>query len=132
MKARVKWVENETFVGTSQSQHSFVFSGDPEQSASPMEFVLMGLGSCSAIDVVDILKKGRAEVISCHVEVEAERAQTIPKVFTKIHMKFVVKGKDLNQKKVKRAISLSADKYCSISRMIEKSVKLSQSYEIIE
>ncbi|HFB65551.1 MAG TPA: OsmC family protein [Aeromonadales bacterium] len=131
MTAKVKWLENDTFVAETQSGHTLVMSGSTEKSPSPMELVLAGLGGCSSIDVVSILKKGRADIRSCVVELEAERADSVPKVFQKIHLRFVVTGSGLTEKAVERAVSLSADKYCSVSMMLEHSVKISHSFEII-
>ncbi len=132
MTAQVKWLENSTFVGESNSGHSIVMSADTEKSPSPMELVLLGLGGCSSIDVVSMLKKGKADLVSCEVKLSAERAQTTPKVFTKIHLQFVVTGTNLKESAVKRAVSLSADKYCSISIMLRDSVDITHGYEIIE
>ena len=125
MKARVKWVEDRTFVGESGSGHKLVLgtASGPEGKTpgpSPMELVLLGTGGCSAYDVVHILEKGREAVEDVVVELEAERAETEPKVFTKIHMHYIVKGKRLSPDKVKRAIELSVEKYCSASAMMAK------------
>jgi putative redox protein len=98
----------------------------------PLEMLLLGLGGCTAFDVVSILHKSRQEIIDCEVELEAERATEVPKVFTRIHMHFIVSGRNLDPDKVERAINLSADKYCSASRMLEKSAKISHDFEIVE
>lgn len=137
MKTRVKWLDHMTFVGESPSGHSVVMDGPPEAGGRnlgirPMEMVLLGLGGCSSFDVVSILKKTRQQITDCHVEIDAERADTNPKVFTKIHAHFVVSGKNLDEKKVAKAVSLSADKYCSVSIMLSSSVDITHDYEIIE
>ena len=137
MKTRVKWLDHMTFVGESPSGHSVVMDGPPEAGGRnlgirPMEMVLLGLGGCSSFDVVSILKKTRQDIIDCHVEIDAERADTNPKVFTKIHAHFVISGKNLDEKKVAKAVSLSADKYCSVSIMLAATVEITHDYEIIE
>jgi putative redox protein len=131
MKATVKWLDGMAFVGESETGHKIVMDGDREGGApSPMEMVLMSAGSCSAIDVVGILEKARQKVHDVAVELSAERAETIPKVFTSIHLNFVVTGVDVQEKHVSRAVSLSADKYCSVAKMLEHSAKISHSFEI--
>lgn len=137
MKARVKWLDHMTFVGESDSGHSVVMDGPPEAGGRnlgirPMEMVILGLGGCSSFDVVSILKKTRQNISDCQVEITAERAETEPKVFTKIHAHFVVTGKNLDAKKVEKAVSLSADKYCSVSIMLAATVDVTHDYEIIE
>jgi putative redox protein len=137
MKARVRWIEDLNFVGQSGSGHAVVLGASqgterPAQGASPMELVLIGLGGCSAIDVVLILKKGREAVSDCIVELEAERAATEPKVFTQIHLRFTVTGSDLNPAKVERAVALSAEKYCSVSAMLDKTAKITHDVEIVD
>jgi len=137
MKARVKWLDHMTFVGESESGHSVVMDGPPEAGGRnlgirPMEMVVLGLGGCSSFDVVSILKKTRQDISDCHVDITAERAETDPKVFTKIHAHFVVSGKNLDEKKVAKAVSLSADKYCSVSIMLAATVEITHDYEIIE
>jgi putative redox protein len=136
MKARIKWVEDRTFVGESGSGHKLVLgtaSGPDGQTPgpSPMELVLIGTGGCAAIDVVHILEKGREAIEDCIVELEAERAEKDPKVFTRIHMHFVVKGRGLAPNKVQRAIDLSAEKYCSASAMVAKTATITHSFEIV-
>ncbi len=136
MKARVKWVENSVFVAQSGSGHSVVLDGPPEAGGQnlgvrPMEMVLMGLGGCTAFDVVDILKKKREQVSGCVVEIEAERAETTPKVFTKIHVRYIVTGKDIKEESVKRAVELSAEKYCSVSLMLRKTAAMTHDYQIL-
>ena len=137
MKARIKWVEDRTFVGESGSGHKIVL-GTPfrpegrSPGPSPMELVLIGLGGCSGYDVVHILEKGRQAIEDVAVELEAERAQQDPKVFTRIHMHFVVKGRGLAVEKVERAIALSAEKYCSASAMIAKSATITHDFEVVD
>lgn len=132
MQAKVKWLENNTFIGHSGSGHAVVFDGNKEGSvaASPMEMVLMAAGACSSVDVVSILKKARQQVVDCEVQLSAERAETIPKVFTKLHLHFDVTGIDLSEKQVERAVQLSADKYCSVSLMLAAAVIVSHSFSV--
>ena len=137
MKARIKWVEGRTFVGESGSGHKVVFGtafGEDGQTPgpSPMELVLIGTGGCSAFDVVHILEKGREAVEDCVVELDADRAESDPKVFTRIHMHFVVKGKNLSQAKVQRAIDLSIEKYCSASAMLAKTATITHDFEMVD
>jgi putative redox protein len=137
MKARIKWVEDRTFIGESGSGHKVVLGTalGPEGSTpgpSPMEMVLIGTGGCSAFDVVHILEKGREAVEDCVVELEAERADEDPKVFTRIHMHFVVKGRRLAPGKVERAIRLSLEKYCSASSMVAKTATITHDFEIAD
>ncbi len=136
MKCRVKWLEQMSFVGESGSGHSVVMDGAPDAGGRnigvrPMEMLLLGLGGCTAFDVISILRKSRERVTDCEVQLEAGRAEEIPRVFTKIHVHFIVSGKDLDEKKVGRAVELSADKYCSASRMLEKAADISHDFEII-
>ena len=132
MQAKVKWLDNNTFIGHSGSGHAVVFDGSKEGSvaASPMEMVLMAAGACSSVDVVSILKKARQQVVDCEVQLSAERAETIPKVFTKLHLHFDVTGIDLSEKQVERAVQLSADKYCSVSLMLAAAVTVSHSFSV--
>lgn len=137
MKARIKWVEGRTFVGESGSGHKVVFGtafGEDGRTPgpSPMELVLIGTGGCSAFDVVHILEKGREAVEDCVVELDADRAESDPKVFTRIHMHFVVKGKSLAPAKVQRAIDLSIEKYCSASAMLAKTATITHDFEIVD
>lgn len=136
MKTRVKWLDNMSFVGESASGHSVVMDGPPESGGRnlgirPMEMLLLGLGGCSSFDVVMILQRGKQDLVDCEVEIEATRADTEPKVFTKIHLHFIVKGNNLSEAKVKRAIELSADKYCSASIMLGKTAEVTHDYEIV-
>lgn len=136
MKARIKWVEQASFLGESGSGHSVLMDGAPDAGGRnlgfrPMEMLLLGLGGCSAFDVVMILKRGRERVTDCVVEIEAERAETEPKVFTKIAMRYIVTGHDLDQKKVERAVTLSADKYCSATAIMSKTAQITHTIEIV-
>lgn len=136
MKARVKWVENNTFLGESNSGHAVVMNaslapGGATVAPSPMEYLLLGAGGCTSVDVVMILQKGRQNIRGCECRLEAERASTDPKVFTRINMHFVVTGKDLKSDVVKRAIDLSAEKYCSATIMLGKSAAITHSFEIV-
>ena len=137
MKARVKWVEDVTFVGESGSGHAVVMDGPPESGGRnlgvrPMEMLLIGVGGCTSFDVVQILKKARQQITDCVVEIGAERADTVPRVFTRIHVHFIVTGFGLSDKQVARAVELSAEKYCSASIMLGKSANITHDYEIIE
>ena len=137
MKCRIKWLDYMSFVGESGSGHSVVMDGAPDAGGRnlgvrPMEMLLLGLGGCTAFDVVSILHKSRQKIVDYEVEIEAERADDIPKVFTKIHIHFIVSGNDLDAKKVDKAVSLSADKYCSASRMLEKTAAISHDFEIVD
>jgi putative redox protein len=135
MKTRIKWLDNMSFVGESGSGHSIVMDGPPEfggrnLGVRPMEMLLLGLGGCASFDVVSMLKKSKQDLIDCEVEITAERAETEPKVFTQIHLHFVISGNDLVDKKVSRAIELSAEKYCSASIMLGKTAEITHDYEI--
>ncbi len=136
MKARVKWIEGVAFLGESGSGHGLVLDGAPEAGGRnlgirPMEALLIGLGACTAFDVVTILRKGRQPLADCEVEVEAERAETDPTVFTRIHVHFVVTGAGLDPAKVARAIKLSAETYCSASAMLGAVAEISHDFEIV-
>ena len=137
MKATIRWVDDAMFVGEAGSGHAVVIDGPPEAGGRnaglrPMELVLTGVGACSAFDVVAILKKSRQAVTDCRVEVSGERAETIPQVFTRIHLHFVVAGEDLKPSAVERAVSLSAQKYCSATQMLRASVDISHDFEILD
>ncbi len=136
MKCRIKWLDHMSFVGESDSGHSVVMDGAPDAGGRnlgvrPMEMLLLGLGGCTAFDVISILHKSRQQVVDCEVEIEAERAEDIPRVFTKIHVHFIVSGRDLEQNKVAKAVDLSADKYCSASRILEKTAAITHDFKII-
>jgi putative redox protein len=137
MKARVKWVEDVCFMGETESGHAVIMDASPDVGGRnlgmrPMEMLLVGMGGCSSIDVVTILKKSRQPITDCVAEITAERADEIPKVFTKIHVHFVVTGKGLNPVQVERAVNLSAEKYCSASIMLGKAAQMSHDFEIVE
>ncbi|MGZ8250760.1 MAG: OsmC family protein [Methylophilaceae bacterium] len=137
MKARIKWVENVCFMGESETGHAVVLDGAPDAGGRnlgmrPMEMLLIGMGACTSFDVVTILKKARQPITDCVAEIEAERADEVPKVFTKIHVHFVVTGKGLNPTQVERAVKLSAEKYCSASIMLGKAAEISHDFEIVE
>lgn len=136
MQATVKWVDGAMFLGESGSGHSVVMDGAPDQGGRnmgvrPMEMILVGLGGCASFDVMSMLQKGRQQVTDCRAEVEAERVDAVPAVFSKIHLNFVVTGVNLKEAQVKRAVELSAEKYCSASIMLEDAgVEISHSYVI--
>ena len=137
MKSKVKWVDGALMVGESGSGHAIVMDGPPEfggrnLGVRPMEMILLGMGGCSEFDVVHILTKGRNTVTFCEVELEAERAEKDPKVFTKIHMHFKVGGPDLSEKVVARAIKLSAEKFCSASIMLGQVAEVTHDFELVE
>jgi len=136
MKARVKWIEGVAFLGESGSGHGVVLDGALESGGRnlgirPMEALLIGLGACSAFDVVEILNKGRQPFAGCEVEVAAERSETIPRVFTEIHLHFTMTGAGLDPDKVARAIQLSAEKYCSASAMLGATAEITHDFEIV-
>ncbi len=137
MKATIHWVENAMFVGEAGSGHAVVIDGPPEAGGRnaglrPMEMILTGLGACTAFDVVSILKKSRQAVSDCRAELSAERALEPPKVFTRIHIHFVVTGHALKPAAVERALKLSAEKYCSATIMLRDAVAITHDYEIVE
>lgn len=135
MEIKVSWAGAATFVGESGSGHKIVMDGPPEGGGRglgprPMEMLLIGTGACSTYDVVSILKKSRQAVTDCQVIISSDRADKEPKVFTKIHLHFVVSGEDLKAKQVEKAISLSAEKYCSASIMLGATAEMTHDYEI--
>lgn len=138
MQARVQWLDNVSFKATSESGHEVILDGAPEYGgqnlgARPMELILMGLGGCASFDIVSILKKARQEISDVECQLNAQRGQEIPAVFTQIHLHFVVKGHALKEKQVARAVELSAEKYCSASKMLrDGGVLISHDYEIVE
>lgn len=137
MKATVKWIDGVSFVGEAESGHAVVLDGPPDAGGRnigmrPMEMVLVGMGGCTAFDVVSILQKARQPISDCRVELSAERADEIPKVFTRIHVHFVVSGHGLKAAQVERAVKLSAEKYCSASIMLGKTAAITHDFEIIE
>ena len=136
MKAHVQWQSAVCFKATSETGHELVLDGAPETGGAnsgmrPMEAVLIGLGGCSAYDVVTILEKGRAGLTRCEVALSAQRADTIPKVFTQIHLHYIVSGTNLRKAQVARAVELSAHKYCSATAMIEKTTTVTFDHEIV-
>jgi len=136
MKVTIKWVDGAMFLGESGSGHAVIMDGAPENGGRnlglrPMEMLLTGMGGCTAFDVKMILDKARQNVTDCVAEIEAERADAVPAVFTKIHVHFIVTGKGLSDKAVNRAVSLSAEKYCSASIMLSKAVEITHDYEIV-
>ena len=137
MKARIKWVEGAAFLGESGSGHALLMDGPPDSGGRnlgvrPMEMLLLGMGGCTAFDVMLILGKSRQSVTDCVVELSADRAEDVPKVFTRIHVHFIVTGKGLSDDRVRRAVQLSAEKYCSASIMLAKAVEITHDYEIVE
>jgi len=137
MRARVKWLEGVAFVGESESGHAVVMDGAPDAGGHnlgfrPMEMLLLGLGGCASFDVVLILQRGRHAVTDCVVELEAERAPEPPRVFTRIHARFIVTGKGIPESAVRRAVQLSAEKYCSATLMLGKTAAMSHDFEVVE
>jgi len=137
MKAKIKWTGGVSFEGSADSGHAVIMDGAPEaggqnRGARPMELVLVGMGGCTAFDVMHILRKSRQEVTDCIAEIEATRAETDPKVFTNIHIHFIVSGRNLDAKKVQHAIELSATKYCSASIMLGKTAKITHDFALAE
>lgn len=137
MKARIKWQDGIHFTGETESGHAVQIDGAPDIGGKnlgprPMELILLGLGGCSSIDVILILQKSRQEITDCVVEIDAARATEDPKVFTDIHLHFIVTGKNLKAQQVERAINLSAEKYCSASIMLRSTVNITHDFEIIE
>jgi putative redox protein len=138
MRATIKWVDGVMFVGESGSGHAVVMDGPPDHGGRnmgirPMEMILLGVGGCSSFDVVQILQKGKHDIIDCVAEISAERVDAIPSVFSKIHLHFIVKGRDLKPSAVERAVKLSAEKYCSASIMLSKAeVEITHDFEVIE
>jgi len=138
MQATVKWVDGVMFVGETGSGHAVVIDGPPDHGGRnmgmrPMEMILLGLGGCSSFDVVQILQKGRNNIVKCVTEISAERVDAIPSVFSKIHLHFVVSGHNLKTSAVERAVNLSAEKYCSASIMLSNAgVEITHDFEVIE
>ena len=137
MKAKIKWLDGRAFVGESGSGHAVVMDGAPESGGRnigvrPMEMLLMGLGGCTAFDVVMILEKGREKITSCEVELEAGRADTEPKVFTHVKLIYKLKGKNLKPAAVDRAIKLSEEKYCSATAMFAKTARIEHEWSVEE
>ncbi|MBT7886290.1 MAG: OsmC family protein [Proteobacteria bacterium] len=136
MKAMVQWQSEVCFLARSETGHQLLLDGPEEAGGQnkgprPMELVLMGLGGCASYDVVSILKKARQKVLDCKVELSADRAEATPAVFTKIQLHFVVQGEGISEQHVARAVQLSAEKYCSASKMLEAGgVEITHSFEI--
>jgi putative redox protein len=135
MKARVKWIEGVAMLGESGSGHGLIMDGPPDLGGRnlgvrPMEMLLLGMGGCTQFDVLLILRRARQDVTDCVVELEAERAESDPKVFTRIHAHFIITGRDLSRRHVERAIQLSAEKYCSASIMLGASAEVTHDFEI--
>ena len=138
MDARITWNDGVSFVATSGTGHKITMDGPPDHGGRdlgprPMELLLMGMGGCTSYDVLTILKKSRQDVTACEAVLKAERADAVPAVFTKIHVHFVVTGHALKEAQVRRAVELSAEKYCSASIMLQAGgVEISHSYEMVE
>ena len=138
MRAKIQWRDKVHFTAVADSGHQIPLDGPPDaggenRGSRPMELVLMGLGGCTSYDVVNILTKSRQQVVDCVTELSADRAEAVPQVFERIHIHFIISGRNLDEKKVARAVSLSADKYCSASIMLERAgVQISHDYEIID
>ncbi|GAA6165377.1 OsmC family protein [Pelagimonas sp. KU-00592-HH] len=136
MKARIKWAEGRSFVGTSGTGHSIVLGTSHGEGGtpgpSPMELLLLGTAGCSAYDVVSILEKQRQRIEDVQVEVDADRAETDPKVFTRIHLHFIVKGRGVGEAQVEKAIALSVDKYCSASAMMAATAEVTHDFEVVD
>jgi putative redox protein len=138
MQASILWMKDGQFIAKSDSGHTLIIDGPPDHGgknlgARPMEMVLMGLGGCTSIDVIDILKKSRQDITDCVTQLTAERATTIPAVFTKIHIHFVVTGRNLKLRQVERAVELSATKYCSATLMLQRGgVEITHDFEIVD
>jgi len=137
MKATVRWAGAASFEGKSETGHTVLMDGPPDlggqnRGPRPMEMLLLGMGGCTAFDVVLILRKGRQEISDCVAQIDAERAPADPKVFTRIHVHFVVTGRQLDPKRVEQAIRLSAEKYCSASIMLAKTAAITHDFEVVE
>jgi len=132
MKAQVKWLGEELFLGTSASGHTLILDANAEGLApSPLENILISLGSCSSVDVVSILQKARQEISGCIVDIDGTRVDSVPKLFSSIHLHFVITGKNVKETVVERAVALSADKYCSVALMLSANVKITHDFSII-
>ena len=137
MKARIKWIDGVSFVGEAGSGHSVVIDGAPEHGgrnigSRPMELLLIGMAACSAVDVVQILKKARQPIADCVVDAQAERASDVPRVFTRIHLAYTVAGRTLDARQVERAVTLSKDKYCSATQMLAKTAAVTFDITLVE
>ncbi len=133
MKAQVKWIGEELFLGTSESGHTLLLdANDGNLAPSPLESVLISLGGCSSVDVVSILRKARQDIQGCTVRISGKRVDTVPKLFSDIHLHFVITGCDVKEKHVQRAVALSADKYCSVALMLSGNVKITHDFSITD
>ncbi|MBF7684734.1 OsmC family protein [Acinetobacter sp. B10A] len=138
MQSTVQWLENVAFEAKSESGHTVVMDGSPayggeNRGARPMELILMGLGGCASFDIVTILKKSRQEISGVVCQLKAERSEDVPAVFTKIHLHFVVTGQSVKEKQVAKAVELSAEKYCSASKMLtDGGVEITHDFELID
>lgn len=133
----MKWIDGRAFEGATDSRHNVIMDGPPDaggqnRGIQPMATLLLGLGGCTAFDVIDILEKSRQQIDDCVLEIEEKRADNFPAVFTTIHIKYVVTGQGLNSAKVERAVNLSAEKYCSASIMLAKTAEITHEIEIVE
>jgi len=136
MKVRVKWIEDVQFIGESGTGHSLIMDGPEERGGHgtgmrPMELLLLGLGGCTNFDVVEMLKKSRQNIDDCVVEISAKRSEKVPKIFTHIHIHYIIIGDNIKENQVKRAVELSAGKYCSASLMLGKAAEITHDYAII-
>ncbi|PCI11703.1 MAG: hypothetical protein COB73_01615 [Flavobacteriaceae bacterium] len=132
MKAQVKWVGEELFLGTSESGHTLMLDANGGNLApSPLESILISLGGCSSVDVVSILQKSRQNISGCTVEINGTRVDSVPKLFSDIHLHFIITGQDVKEKHVERAVALSADKYCSVALMLNGNVNISHDFSIV-
>lgn len=137
MKARVSLIKGMCFLGESESGHGLLMDAKPEfggqnLAQNPVETMLIAMGGCSGIDITSILRKSRAEVEDCILELSAERAENPPKVFTRVHAHVIVKGKGLTDAMVRKAVDLTAEKYCSVAIMIGKTAEVTYDYEIVD
>lgn len=131
MNTVVKWAKDELFVGYTESGHSILMDANNGNLApTPLENVLISLGGCSSVDVVSILKKAKQDIHACEVVIEGKRVNSVPRLFSDIHLTFFITGTNINEKHVERAVALSADKYCSVALMLNKCVNITHSFEI--
>ena len=131
LNAQIEWQDNVHFIGTAPSGQTVHIDADKQHGASPMELILLGLGGCASYDVVTILKKSRQNVTDVSCKLSARRADDVPAVYTDIHLHFIITGTDIKDNQVERAVTLSADKYCSASRMLaDGALNITHSYEV--
>jgi putative redox protein len=132
MKAQVKWIDEELFLGTSESGHTLMMDANGGSLApSPLENILISLGGCSSVDVVSILKKSRQDIRNCVVNITGTRVDSVPRLFSDIHLHFTITGNAVKEKQVERAVKLSADKYCSVALMLNTKVNITHDYTVI-